>query len=61
MPEEPLDLMLVSDDIATVLERHHGLDVSTSEVRAALVPFLDRVAPGRLTQQQRLGLDLLGH
>lgn len=56
----PLDLDMLANDIADTLSRYeeYQLDVSESDVRRALVPFLEIVAPGRLTDEQRMGLDL---
>ena len=58
-PLEPLDLGMISNDIADTLHDHHGIDVTSDEVRRHVVPFLDALAPGRLTPEQRIGLDLL--
>jgi hypothetical protein len=57
MPERPIDLDALSDDIADVLDDEwYDLDVSAADVRRAIVPFIDAIAPGRLTTEQRFGV-----
>jgi hypothetical protein len=57
MPERPIDLDALSDDIADVLgDEWYDLDVSAADVRRAIVPFIDAIAPGRLTTEQRFGV-----
>lgn len=55
---EPLDLEMMAEDLATMFSRYEYLDVSSEDVRRVLVPFIDALAPGRLTDEQRIGLDL---
>jgi hypothetical protein len=58
MPERPLDLDLMASDFAEVLSNRYDydLDVSAADVRRAIVPFIDAIAPGRLTAEQRFGV-----
>jgi hypothetical protein len=57
MPERPIDLDALSDDIAETLgDEWYDLDVSAADVRRAIVPFIDAIAPGRLTTEQRFGV-----
>jgi hypothetical protein len=51
------DLDVIAEDFARDLVRTHGLDVADpATVRAALVPFLEAVVPGELTDAQRVGM-----
>lgn len=57
MSERPLDLDMLSGDIAEALaDEWYDLDVSAADVRRAIVPFIDAIAPGRLTDAQRFGI-----
>jgi hypothetical protein len=57
MPERPIDLDMLSNDIAeTLADEWYDLDVSAADVRRAIVPFIDAIAPGRLTTEQRFGV-----
>jgi hypothetical protein len=57
MSERPLDLDMLSDDIAEALaDEWYDLDVSAADVRRAIVPFIDAIAPGRLSPEQRFGI-----
>lgn len=54
-----LDLDMLAADIAEVCSREeYGIDVDSTDVRCGLVPFLETIAPGVLTAEQRFGLDL---
>jgi hypothetical protein len=54
MPERPIDLDMLSSDIAEALDDEwYDLNVSAADVRRAIVPFIDAIAPGRLTDEQR--------
>jgi hypothetical protein len=56
----PLDLDMLANDIADAMDLYdHSINASAVDIRRALVPFLEVVAPGRLTDEQRMGLDLL--
>lgn len=55
---EPLDLEMMAEDMASMFSRYEYLDVSSEDVRRVLVPFIDALAPDRLTDEQRIGLDL---
>lgn len=55
----PIDLDSLAEDFARELMRTHDIDADTARVRAALVPFLEAAVPGVLTDEQRIGLDLL--
>lgn len=57
MPERPIDLDMLSNDIAeTLADEWYDLNVSADDVRRAIVPFIDAIAPGRLTVEQRFGI-----
>lgn len=57
MPDRPIDLDMLSNDIAeTLADEWYDLDVSAADVRRAIVPFIDTIAPGRLTDAQRFGV-----
>lgn len=57
MSDRPIDLDVLSDDIAeTLSDEWYDLDVSAADVRRAIVPFIDAIAPGRLTDAQRFGI-----
>lgn len=57
MPERPIDLDMLSNDIAeTLADEWYDLNVSADDVRRAIVPFIDAIAPGRLTDAQRFGI-----
>lgn len=51
-----INLDMLAADIASVLDERYGLhDVGASDVRRGLVPFLEAIAPGALTEAQRFG------
>lgn len=51
-----LDLNMIANDLAATLSENHDVDVDASDVLRGLVPFLDTIAPGSLTDAQRFGL-----
>lgn len=53
---EPLDLEMIAVDLAEVLGKYHDIDVDANDVKRGLVPFIDAIAPGRLTPEQRFGI-----
>lgn len=55
-PAEPLDLEMLAEDMASMLGRYEYLDVTAEEVKRGLVPFIDAIAPGRITTEQRFGI-----
>jgi len=52
-----LDLDMIANDLAEVLSGEHGIDVGAADVRHALVPFIEALAPRELTAEQRFGFD----
>lgn len=51
-----IDLDMLANDLAAVLSEDHGIDVGATDVRRALVPFVEAIAPGVLTDGQRFGV-----
>lgn len=56
---EKIDLRMLAEDLAEVLSGgEYGIDVGGADVLRGLVPFIDTVAPGALTDAQRIGKSL---
>jgi hypothetical protein len=56
---EPIDLEMLSNDIAELLSDRfdeYKIDVIGADVRRAIVPFIDAIAPDRLSPEQRFGI-----
>jgi hypothetical protein len=57
MPKRYIDMNMLAVDLAEVLSgEDYEIDVDCDDVARGLVAFIDTIAPGRLTDEQRFGL-----
>lgn len=57
MPDRPIDMNMLAVDLAEVLSgEDYEIDVDCDDVARGLIAFIDIIAPGRLTDEQRFGL-----
>lgn len=57
MPGKNIDLNMLAVDLAEVLSgEDYEIDVDENDVARGLVAFIDTIAPGRLSTEQRFGI-----